>query len=109
MVFQNNLEEDFHHAMIGIYEKAKDACDYKPTRFLQMVQEYGGVRTAKRLLARSEVQSGLETLWECHRLDLSMEALVLKPRFQSLFTEEELKIAKDRLILYGYQFVNGSD
>ena len=96
------LEKEFHQEMLAIYEKAKEACDYQPIRFLQMVHEHGGLNTAKRLLAKDEVQSGLMTLWECRRLDLSMEALVLKPRFRSLFTLEELNTAKERLKAYGY-------
>lgn len=109
MVMNKILASDFHHAMIAIYDNAKEACDYKPTRFLQMVLEYGGVKTAKRLLAKNEVQTGLQTLWECHRLDLSVEALVLKPHFQSLFTKGELDTARDRLVAYGYEINNGSD
>jgi len=87
------LEVDFHKEMMSIYEKAKAACDYKPIRFLQMIQEHGGVETAKRLLAKEDIQAGLTTLWECRRLDLSMEAL---------FTQEEIATARDRLKLYGY-------
>jgi len=96
------LQHEFHNAMIGVYEKARDACDYKPVRFLQMVQEHGGLATAKRLLAEDEVQAGLTSLWECQRLDLSMEVLVLKPFFRTLFSQEELNTARERLKAYGY-------
>lgn len=102
MKVNNSLENKFHQAMLGIYEQANDACEYNPTRFLQMVQEHGGIETARRLLAKDEVQSGLTTLWECHRLDLSMEALVIQPRFRSLFTELEIATARERLEAFGY-------
>lgn len=102
------LKISFHHAMLGIYERAKDACDFKPIRFLQMVQEHGGVETAKRLLLQDRVQTGLITLWDCGRLDLSMEALVIDPRFQPLFTEDEIAIARERLEEFGY-FAKGED
>lgn len=96
------LEKEFHNAMLGIYELARDACDYMPVRFLQMVNEYGGLRTAQRLLAKDEIQTGLATLWECHRLDLSMEALVIDSKYQPLFTEDEIKKAQERLESFGY-------
>ena len=96
------LEQAFHQAMLGIYERANNACDYQPIRFLQMVQARGGVETAKRLLAQNEVQNGLVTLWDCGRLDLSMEALVIEPRFQPLFSEDEIEIARARLEAFGY-------
>lgn len=40
---------------------------------------------------------GLFTLWDLKRLGMSMENLVLQPRYASLFTDEELKIARKRL------------
>lgn len=101
--FDESLEKAFHHAMLGIYEQARDACDYRAVRFLQMVSDRGGLETAKRLLAQEEIQAGLTTLWECQRLDLSMEALVLEPRFKLLFNESELKTARERLDAFGYR------
>ncbi len=102
MTSEETLAEQFHRRMINVYEQSKSACGYVPTRFLQMVQEHGGVETARRLLAKDEVQTGLITLWECHRLDLSMEALVIQPRFHSLFTTMEIATARDRLEAFGY-------
>jgi hypothetical protein len=67
-----------------------------------MVEERGGVEAAKRLLAKNDVQSGLMKLWNCGRLDLSMEALVIDPRFQPLFSEEEIAIARERLEAHDY-------
>ena len=96
------LGRAFDQAMQGIFERAKDACDYRPVRFLQMVQERGGLETAKRLLAQNDVQNGLVTLWDCGRLDLSMEALVLDLRFQPLFTEDEIATARALLEAFDY-------
>jgi len=42
-------------------------------------------------------------LWECGRLDLSMEALVIDPRFEELFSAEEREIARERLVAYGWE------
>ena len=99
---KNVLEIEFHQSMLRIYKLAKEDCQYTPTRFLQMVQEYGGLKTAKRLLANQEMQSGLTTLWECGRMDLSMEALVINPKYQPLFTEAEIETARARLASYGF-------
>lgn len=95
------LEREFHEEMINIYRKAKEECNYNATRFLQMVITHGGLEAAKRLL-RGEIQYGLEQLWECKCLHLSMEALVLKPHFRRLFTEEEINLAKERLRNLGH-------
>ena len=68
-----------------------------------MVNEKGGLATAKALLAKPEPQEGFTTLWECGRLDLSMEALVIAPRFEELFSVEERERAKERLVAYGWE------
>ena len=99
---KKSLDNAFHRSMLRIYDLAKEDCGYTPVRFLQMVQEYGGLRTAKRLLAKTDIQSGLTTLWDCGRLDLSMEALVISERYQPLFTKEEIETARARLVEYGY-------
>ncbi len=96
------LESRFHRAMIGIYEKAKEECNYNATRFLTMVSESGGLATAKTLLATRRPSAGFTALWECKRLDLTVEALVLSPEFAPLFTDDEKRIARDRLKQYGY-------
>jgi hypothetical protein len=42
-------------------------------------------------------------LWERGRLDLTVEALVFdNAKFQSLFTAEEVEIARKRLVRYEY-------
>jgi len=96
-------EDEFHQAMLHIYHQEKEHCNYNATRFYQMLNEKGGLATAKALLASQEPQSGLTTLWECGRLDLSVEALVIDLGFEPLFSEEERETARERLAAYGYE------
>lgn len=91
------IERDFHRAMLGIYQSALVECGYRATRFLQMVNERGGVQAAKDLLRAGGYSEGLTALWERGRLDLSMEALVLRKQWSSLFDEDELAVARKRL------------
>ena len=99
----SEVEKRFEQAMIDIYYKARQECDYAPNRFLQMIYEYGGIAAAKRLLEYDQLHEGLIRLWEYKRLDLSMEALILHSEFQSLFSEKEKQIARERLHELGYQ------
>ena len=96
-----SLEEQFHHCMIGVYENAKEH-DYFATYFKRMLDTYQGVETAKRLLAKRDVQEGLMKLWELKLLNQSMEALVIQERFKSLFTESEVGEAHRRLEELGF-------
>ena len=91
------LEEEFHEEMLNIYERAKRECGYNATRFLQSVREIGGLAAARQWLAQAKPQEGLFRLWEIGRLDISMEALVLRKQFRELFTEGELSSARKRL------------
>lgn len=101
-----NIENDFHNEMLNIYKKAKEECGYNATYFLRMVSEMGGLQAAKRLLSADAPQYGFTELWERHRLDLTMEALVLNSKFNSLFTEEERQTARERLQQHGYSVPN---
>lgn len=101
-IFMNTSEQNFQNEMLNTYKEAKKL-GYKPTRFLQMIDEYGAVETAKRLLASEDnLSDGVTKLWELGRLDLSMESIVIKPEYKELFTEQEIKIAEKRLKDLGY-------
>jgi len=102
VVQPTSLEKEFHQAMVQIYHKAKEECGYNATRFLQMVANDGGLKAAKKLLATPYPSEGFVKLWENRRLDLSMENLVLNPKYRSLFTEQEIEIARERLNTYGF-------
>ena len=90
-------EEIFHEEMLNVYERAKKECGYNATRFLQMVMRIGGLAAAKQWLSSDTLQEGLIKLWELGRLDISMEALVLRRQFRELFTDEQLGRARKRL------------
>lgn len=97
-----NLEDAFHGAMLEIYERAKSECNYTATRFIQMVNDRGGLSAAKLLLAVPRMSEGLTRLWEEKRLDISMEATILREPWRQLFTPDELEVARKRLENLGY-------
>src|SRR4051794_19137514 len=73
----------FDRAMLRLYEDARDA-GYNATYFLRMLNELGGVATAKRLINANAPSEGFTKLWEMKRLDLSVEALVRLPQWRDL-------------------------
>lgn len=98
-----DTEAEFHRALVATYRRAKSEIGYNATRFIQLVSAAGGQEAARQLLQASAPSDGFTTLWEHGRLDLSVEAQVLRPEFQTLFTDAELEIARDRLGKYGYR------
>lgn len=96
------LEKRFEQDMINIYTTAKKECGYNASRFLQMLGAKGGLAATKQLISKPSGTDGFATLWEHGRLDLSVEAHVLKPEYAELFTEEERRMCRERLAQFGY-------
>ncbi|MCP3013138.1 DUF262 domain-containing protein [Nocardiopsis dassonvillei] len=92
----------FGRAMVEGYERAKVEAGYTASFFLGMLAELGPLETARKLLNAPAVSDGFSNLWDRGRLDLTVEALVLRPEFSPLFTEEELGRARSRLGQFGY-------
>lgn len=95
---QTQLEKEFHLRMVKLYEDGKDQIEYNATRFCQMITKHRGVETARKLLASDEYSEGMTKLWEKGRLDLSVEAVVVREeKWHPLFTDEELDVARERI------------
>jgi hypothetical protein len=98
----SNLEAAFHQAMLDGYEQLAKL-GYRATYFLRMVQELGGVQAARQLISQEAMTEGFTRIWELNRLDLSAEALVLKPEYRELFTVEERQRARQNLMDLNYR------
>jgi 5-methylcytosine-specific restriction protein A len=94
------LEDELHEEMVAAYYRAGKEVGYWGNYYLRSVKKNGGLATAKRMLQtanKGTIQKGLQALMDAGRPDLSLEALVLQPRFASLFTPDELAEAQNRL------------
>jgi hypothetical protein len=93
------LEMHFHEDVLGDVEVAKRELGYNPTRFMQMVAQYGAAETARCLLATGTGTSdGFVTLYEGDRLNLGIESRVILPWYGDLFKAEETSTARRRLL-----------
>ncbi len=108
------LELRFHDDMLDIFRLAGEATrrrradgtvarGYWASYFLRGVRNHGGPEYARQLLRKAGTTPGFQRLKEEGHLDLTMEALVLKPEYASLFSDEERAVAARRLTLAGYQ------
>ena len=97
------LESQFASELIKQCEKAQEVCpDYRPTRFLQNIQRFGALKAVKELLRRGQPSDGFAILADAKRLDLSMEALVIKGRYGGLFSDAEVNGCFQLLCDQGY-------
>jgi hypothetical protein len=70
---------------------------YYPSRFLQMAEQSGSVQAAKKMVTSGDIPKGLKKLKKMRKLDLTIESIMLKGKYQSLFTTSELSAARWRL------------
>ena len=101
---QNNiLQNKFNNEVMEAIEESKKI-GYNPSRFIQMLHQAGNnaYEVVQRLVTK-EVSTGLEKLWEKGRLELSMEAIIVKPEYQELFSPEIISICTKKLKKFGYK------
>ena len=98
-----DLEKRFHEDMLNTYDTALEEFGYRASRFMQLVSNFGGVQAAHQLISKVGNTYGLEELYLNRRLDLSVEALVLKPEYRSLFSDEERRICREVHEGMGYE------
>jgi hypothetical protein len=108
------LELRFHDAMLEVFNRAGEATrrrradgsiarGYWANYFLRGVRRHGGPDYARQLLRAKGTTVGFQRLKDEGRLDLTMEALVLRPEFVTLFSVEDRRTAARRLKEAGYQ------
>ena len=94
-------EHDLDAELLRIYEEC-GKFGYWPRRFYQMIvptcQRYiGGMAAVRKLLEVGGEASGLIRLLDEDRLDLSIEKLVLSPKWSHLFRPWDIKKAQENL------------
>jgi hypothetical protein len=90
------LEAHFHQNMLDGCQTLK-RLGYWPGYFHREVANIGGVQAARNLLSKTDTSEGFSTLWALGRLDLSVEAFVLLPWYEPLFSPAERQTARRRL------------
>ncbi|KPM56590.1 hypothetical protein ACG83_01355 [Frankia sp. R43] len=99
----NEREGAFHGVRLDICRRAWKEAGYRAGYFLQMVEGVGGLAAASRPIGNARPAEGFTVLWERGRLDLTVAAAVLDPRFSCLFYDDELDAARDRLRQNGFR------
>ncbi len=100
-----DLERELYAEMINIYKKSEIEMDYKPFKVLQMLNS-GALpsEVIKRIIFIEGGSFDFEVLKSKNRLDLSMEAIVLKKRYKDIFNDKEKTWCRLKLKKSGYDF-----
>ncbi len=101
------LRQEFENDVRRAFEEAKAAkIAISPVILDRMMADGGGVDSVRRLLndeiSSGEMKSGFKRLEEHipHRVDLSFEYLVSRPKYQSLFSPEIVEFCKNIMKKY---------
>ena len=71
---------------------------YRPNRFNQMISnKKEDIVDICRKSVKKDNQIGLQRLEEIDCLDFSLEETILRPKYKSLFSEEILYLAKEKI------------
>ena len=90
------LEQEFA-ARLQDALRQTHALNYSPTRIESMLEELGAVDLARAFVNSGVLQHGLTTMAKLGRKHLTVEAIMLEPKFASLFSADELQHAAHRL------------
>jgi hypothetical protein len=97
-----DLQAAFQEALKDLLLKSREI-DPFAVYMLRRLEDESGLELAQSVLAAEGQQTGLLRLWQGDRLEISVEALVLRREFRALFSSDELAKAKKRLTGLDYK------
>jgi hypothetical protein len=90
-----DIEKNFHRELLALYDRCAEL-GFRPVLLRRHVLLQGAVKAARELVFKPGT-TGLERLMDLGKAELSIEAMMLRPEYQSLFSALELKEASQRL------------
>jgi len=97
----DDAELDFLSALQDTVKECRKV-GYAPNRFAGMIGRSNPFDVVRSLLVGKDVSDGFTELYLKKRLDLSVEAIALRPEWQSYFSQAELETARQRLAKAGH-------
>jgi 5-methylcytosine-specific restriction protein A len=97
---KESAEAALEEALLDGFKRAGREAGYRGYYYLRSIRTHGALAAAKRILAKRGAggeTKGFRALLHAGRPDLSVEAIILRPEFRSLFTPAELATARERL------------
>jgi hypothetical protein len=96
------LKRDLKERYIETYNACKKF-RYFPTAFLKMVvSDTDVVDVTRQLIHKKGGTFGFTELYLNGKMDLSVEKIILEPKYRILFTKEDLRAAYERLKEHEY-------
>ena len=91
-----SLRDTFKADVMAAIERCYDI-GYSPNIFKRMIEAQHPVEVGKKLVLSGEFQYGIKELSKLGHLELTIEHIMLDPKYRELFNREHLDAAKWRL------------
>lgn len=98
----NPSEAALQNALQTNIKKAEALLHADFSRESGLIEKNGALRYLQQLLRRGQESPGFSQLSKCGKLALSAEAVVVRPEFGPLFTDDEVNVCFERLCENGY-------
>ena len=96
------LEQNFQKEAMAQAQTAMLAHGCPTKRLYTLLESRGGVETARELARKHRLSDGFDALKACGHLELSLEALMTKGKYGTLFTDDEVNWCLEVLVEAGY-------
>ena len=96
------LEKKLQAEVLKNCELAEKQCGCQMTRFIQTIERFGIVKTAQEILRKRRTSDCFNKLAEAGRLELTMEAPIVKAEYAELFTDDHVNDCYELLCEPGY-------
>ncbi len=99
------IEKEFQQEMIANYQAIQKQTGCKTVRMLQTIEKFGAVKTAKEIIRKNRLSDDFENIQAKGCIGLTMEAMIVKSKYGTLFTDDEVNHCYELMCEYGhYQF-----
>ena len=96
------LEKKLQDEVLKNCDRATRECGCQMTKFVQTIERFGIVKTAQEILRKRRTSDCFNKLADAKRLELTMEASVVKSEYAELFTDEQVNDCYELLCEKGY-------
>lgn len=96
------IEKKLQQEVLKACEKAEKDYGCKMTRLIEVIERFGIVNAAKEIIRKGRTSDCFSKLAEAGHIELTMEAIIVKPQYSELFTDEEVNACFELLCEKGY-------
>ena len=90
-------QNHFHEELIKLYHTMIRDCGHRAAKLLSLIDELGAVGAVAKIVGKNLPSLTFVKLYNKHRIDLTLEAFILRDEFRVLFTVDIIKKCMNRL------------